>query len=260
MNSYITITFQDFIRIYQTIYNEIFSDESIDRNSIVLDNVEYFKTCGNYQNYIDIEKTYCPDKVEFSGYGYHYKPNSGFNVMVNIYPLKNHIHIDNYTMILNPGIFRERGGEDFIHIDTVIPRLFINNDEEHYNADIVEFTRLIYHLFEQFFNEDNAFYMTILIINTIFDNGIQRLFESRHYPRFAQYIPKRYSIYNSSSYMYDIESHMENKTIFMSEILGRIERFSEQEKIKDLFTGKIKTVEIEDRNLILQYLYEISVY
>ena len=82
---YITVTFQDFITIYQVIYNELFygGSENI-RNNLVNDKVSCEPIEGVYKDYLDVEigKLLKREKITLKGYGYHYVPNSGFNVKV----------------------------------------------------------------------------------------------------------------------------------------------------------------------------------
>lgn len=261
---YITVTFQDFITIYQVIYNELFYGGSENTgNNLVNEKVSCEPIEGVYKDYLDVEigKLLKKEKITLKGYGYHYIPNSGFNVKVNIYPCDGAKKLDNYVYVLNPGVFRERGGDDYIFMDIILPPFFKHSEigkEE--KDDIALFAILLYQLFCNLLDSNNAFYMMILMIRIGFKDGLDRLFESRHFYIIEQFAPYPYSVYSAMGSAYDsTEDFDENKKVFLSEMKHYTDFCTSSEGLIDIFTGKRNDVDITDRNIVLKYLQDIGI-
>lgn len=255
---YITVTFQDFITIYQMIYKELFYPKQTANEDI---GVTCEPIIDDYQYYLDTEIGNLIEKkiISLKDNGYHYIPNSGFNVKVNVYPCEGKKDLNNFVYILNPGIFRERGGKDYIFIDIILPSIFENTEMgKEDKEDILLFGKIIYEVFCNLLDEANAFYMMILIARIAFPNGLEKMFDSKRYRWLEQHAPYPYSVYDTMG-SYHNEDFQDSKNVFLQEMIHYTNPFINDQRLKDIFCAKEEFVTIEDRNTVLRYLHQIGI-
>ena len=126
--------------------------------------------------------------------------------------------------------------------------------------DIALFAILLYQLFCNLLDSNNAFYMMILMIRIGFKDGLDRLFESRHFYIIEQFAPYPYSVYSAMGSGYDSnEDFDENKKVFLSEMKHYTNFCTSSEELINIFTGKRNDVELADRNVVLKYLQDIGI-